>query len=341
MSWSYNEAIQYDFNEGTCFNEYKSNLDHATSSIPLAQFSNMTATEMLPHVTESINQAALLTFGLKVKKKKKGRKLPRTIISTIKAKNVLARQLHHAHQHSPQAEIDRLQCELDTLKRQIKDSLCDVQLQHRHHLRSKILRADPARKKFWRFLKGQIKSAGSISAVNNTAGVMVFEPEEIEDAVLQHFATIFAGQRCPVYTASPQPQDQVELSIMELDQILANTTPTFDDHHFEEQVCPPYSFVELEEALEKLPTGKASGYDRLPNELLKHSSYKYKLYLQSFLNRVLEEGAVPEGLNVGKCMLIHKVRLHFELFLLISSFHFCFTYFYYFAGWRHFRPIPV
>ena len=144
----------------------------------------MTATEMLPHVTESINQAALLTFGLKVKKKKKGRKLPRTVISTIKAKNILARQLHHAHQHSPQAEIDLLQCELDTLKGQIKDSLCDVLLQRRHHLRSKKLRADPARKKFWRFLKGQIKSAGSISAVNNKDGVMVFDQEDVEDAVL-------------------------------------------------------------------------------------------------------------------------------------------------------------
>ena len=281
----------------------------------------------------------MLTFGLKVKKKKKGRKLPRTIISTIKAKNVLARQLHRTQQHSPQAEIDQLQCELDMRKRQIKDSLCDVQLQHRHRLRSKTLRADPSRKKFWRFLKSQIKSAGSISAVNNKDGIMVFEAEDIEDAVLQHFATIFAGQRCPVYTASPQPQDQVELSILELDRILANTTPTFDEHHFQEQVCPPYSFVELEEALEKLPNGKASGYDRLPNELLKHSSFKYKLYLQSFLNKVLEEGTVPEGLNVGKCMLIHKVRLHHEYCFPLLFFYFSFFSFvrnFYYFSLNHF-----
>ena len=307
VKWSYNEAIQYDINEGTSFKEYQKNLDNATSSVSLAQFTNMTATEMLPHITESLSKSALLTFGLKVKKKRKGRKLPRTVISTIKAKNLLARQLHHAQQHSTQAEVDRLQSELDSLKMLIKDRVCDVQLQRRHRLRSRILRADPARKKFWSFLKGQIKSAGSISAVNDKRGQLVFEQEDIEEAVLQHFTTIFAGQRCPVYTADPQPQDQVELSILEIEQVLANTTPTFDQQHFEEQVCSPYSFFELEEALGKLPNGKASGYDRVPNELLKHSSYNFKLYLQSFLNRVLEDGTIPEGLNLGKCMLIHKV----------------------------------
>ena len=47
---------------------------------------------------------------------------------------------------------------------------------------------------------------------------------------------------------------------------------------------------------------------RIPNELLKNGSYNFKQFLLVFLNRILEDGAVPEALNIGKCMLIFKVN---------------------------------
>ena len=46
---------------------------------------------------------------------------------------------------------------------------------------------------------------------------------------------------------------------------------------------------------------------RIPNELLKNGSPKFKEYLLVFLNQVLKDGVVPESLNVGKCMLVFKV----------------------------------
>ena len=64
----------------------------------------------------------------------------------------------------------------------------------------------------------------------------------------------------------------------------------------------------MDEILHDLPNNKASGYDRIPNELLKNSGSKFRMYLLTFLNRILEEGAIPEQLNIGKCMLVHKVR---------------------------------
>jgi hypothetical protein len=48
---------------------------------------------------------------------------------------------------------------------------------------------------------------------------------------------------------------------------------------------------------------------RIPNELLKNCSYNFKQFLLVFLNRILEDGAVPEALNIGKCMLIFKVNI--------------------------------
>ena len=119
---------------------------------------------MLPHITTSINNSAKHTFGLKVKKKKKGMSLPKSILTKIKAKNQLARTLHIALLHQdPQA--DQLEHDHEQLKLQIRDNISDLKLQKRRNLRSKLLRGDPTRKRFWRFLKSQAKSAGSITAL--------------------------------------------------------------------------------------------------------------------------------------------------------------------------------
>ena len=64
VRWSYQEAVLYDLGEE--FSEYQTSLDTFASSIPIDQFSMMTSEEMLPHVSESINQAAMKSFELKV-----------------------------------------------------------------------------------------------------------------------------------------------------------------------------------------------------------------------------------------------------------------------------------
>ena len=135
---------------------------------------------------------------------------------------------------------------------------------------------------------------------------IVFDKEQIEEVVLHHFAKIFDGKRHPIFTTTNSP-DQCSLSIQEIDQILSQSTSSFKFDQFEEQVCPPFTFIELEESLGNLPFGKASGYDRVPNELLKNSTFTFKQYLLIFLNKILADGCVPQQLNQGKCMLIYKV----------------------------------
>ena len=135
---------------------------------------------------------------------------------------------------------------------------------------------------------------------------MVFEQHEIEEAVLGHFSSIFEAKRVPVYS-SVGVQDQVQLTIMELEQILSKEGPEYEENQFESKVCPDYTFTELEQILADLPDGKAAGVDNISNELLKHSSFQSKLYLQTFLNKIIHDGEVPVELNQGKCMLIFKV----------------------------------
>ena len=137
---------------------------------------------------------------------------------------------------------------------------------------------------------------------------MVFEQSELEEAVLDTFSTIFKGQRIPIFLLEPQP-DQTELSLIEIEQILSSNSISFKEDEFESKVCAPYSFIELEKTLQTLPSGKAAGFDDIPNELLRNTSYTAKLYLQTFLNQIISDGEVPQDLNIGKCMLIFKVSL--------------------------------
>ena len=138
---------------------------------------------------------------------------------------------------------------------------------------------------------------------------MVFDQDELEEVIMNEFSKIFEGKRHPVYPTNT-PLDQNEVSIQEINQILSQSSQSFKPDHFEEEVCPPFTFTELEQTLASLQTGKASGYDKVPNELLKNSSFNFKQYLLVFLNKILDDGFVPEQLNRGKCMLIYTDCLH-------------------------------
>ena len=151
-----------------------------------------------------------------------------------------------------------------------------------------------------------MKLAGRITGAYNKTGNMVFNQDEIEEAVIDHFQTIFAGQRVPVFPLSESP-DQLDLAIEDIENLLRNSPVNIPENKFESQVCSPYSFLELNQILSSLKSGKASGYDAIPNELLKNSSSHFKNYLLIFLNKILIEGRVPQRLNLGRCMLIYKV----------------------------------
>ena len=308
VQWCYTEAIHYNLVGNTDYTKYKSTLDTAVSSIPLHDFAKLPVQQMLPHISEKINQSALKTIGLKIRKGKRGRNLPRDVITMIREKNILTRSIDNARLTSSSEQIEILETKLESFKSEIKDALGNLKFKRRSHLRARLLRSDPSRKRFWRFLKQQIKSAGSITASYDKTGKMVFAQDEIEEAVLDNFTTVFKGQRIPVYPTSTTPVPQTDIAIQEMEMLINKDTPSFNPTMYEEQVCPPYSFSELEAELSNLTDGKATGYDHIPNELLKNSGFRFKLYLQTFLNKMLRDGTVPQDLNIGKCMLIHKVK---------------------------------
>ena len=49
------------------------------------------------------------------------------------------------------------------IKADIKSQIALVKIKRRKRIRSRIIRDDPCRKKFWAFLKNQIRAAGNIT----------------------------------------------------------------------------------------------------------------------------------------------------------------------------------
>ena len=164
-NWSYHDVLQYNYNDNTDFTVYKQTLDNNMGDVSLTSFNALKSDEMLTHISKNLNLSAKQVFGLKVKKgKKSGMRLPKNIVTLIKAKNSLCKLIRVS---PPLLHEDREQMvlELKAMKFKIKDSIADVKFKRRTNLRSKLLKADPTRKRFWRFLKSQTKAAGVISAV--------------------------------------------------------------------------------------------------------------------------------------------------------------------------------
>ena len=179
--WAYQDAIQYNLQNATDYSYFQECLDTNAAVIPLHQFDKLGTDQMLPHLTECLNNSAIKSFGLKVKKKKSGRRLPRHLIQLIQTKKEIMTRIRCTSASGDTENVDELEADLDKIKSEIRDSKADFMLQRRNRLRSKLLLADPTRKKFWRFLKSQIKAAGNITALKNKDDVMVFEQVAIED----------------------------------------------------------------------------------------------------------------------------------------------------------------
>ena len=137
---------------------------------------------------------------------------------------------------------------------------------------------------------------------------MVFQSDEIDQVVLDHFSKVFEAKSFIVDEADDQ---EVNEAINEIDQMLQKDQSSIDPCKYEDEMTTPYTYSELEEILSNLPNRKSSGYDNIPNEFLKNAGPVFRQYLLTFLNRILEDGVVPSEMNKGKCVLIHKVWIEY------------------------------
>ena len=200
IHWNVREALHFNISDGTDFTKYSDNLDTLISSIVPDNFSSLSTEQMLVHISSIIRQAGMETFGLKLKRRKKReQRLPTVVLEMIKNKNQLSRRLREAYLANDNYLINKYQKNIDSIKTELKIQICKIKLKRRHRIRSKLLRDDPTRKKFWSFLKNQMLAAGYLSSCYDKDGKIVFDQQEIEGAVLDHFGGIFKGNSCILF----------------------------------------------------------------------------------------------------------------------------------------------
>ena len=302
VKWEFNDVLRFNLSPTTNYKPFAHRLDQLVKQKYIHNFEQMSVDQKLEFVSEALVMAGKDTIGYKVKKKKP-RPLPKSLRDKIKAKNELAKKLRE----NPFANNSEAFKELSSMKLEIKNSFAEMKLRKRTKIRARLLHRDPHRKKFWRFLRNQAKAAGCISGLYNNQGEMVFDQEAIEKCVLDHFSNIFKAQAIPVFPPDA-PTDCIQSTIDDIDQVLRNPAPKYQETTFEDEVCSLYTMTELGRVLDSLPDEKACGVDGIPNELLKHSGECYRRYLLLFLNQIISEGEVPAKLNTGKCILVHKLN---------------------------------
>ena len=112
VKWSYHDVFQFNITDDSDITEYHNTLDNLASTIRLDVFEELNVEEMLPHVSDTLTQSAEKCFSLKVKYKRRGNRLPKSVINLIRRKNKTAWEYRHAVASDDTIESDRLEGEL-------------------------------------------------------------------------------------------------------------------------------------------------------------------------------------------------------------------------------------
>ena len=307
LHWNLREAIQYNFTHRSDFTKFQDKLDTLSSSVSKEDFCQMSSELMLSHLCSNLRTAGIETFGLKKKLKRRKQQLPKHILDLIKTKNQFCRRLQEAYLVGDEALVHNYSKNIGVIKGEIKFQISGVKLKRRQRIRSKILRDDPCRRKFWSFIKNQMSAAGNITSCYTKENKVVFEQDEIENAVVDHFSDVFKGQRTPVHGATETASGKNIRTDELIKNILENKDNVKEDK-YESIMCEHMTMTELDSILLRMSNGKSSGVDQIPPEFLKNGGVLFKQYLLAFYNKIIDEGRVPAELNIGKCCLIWKVK---------------------------------
>ena len=95
---------------------------------------------MLSHLTFILHDSAKEALGVRIKKRKKGVKLPKQIIDLIKQKTKFQEEMRTAGGASG-TTVEFLH-KIEKLKRKIKDGIGDFTMKKRNRMRAKLLQTD-------------------------------------------------------------------------------------------------------------------------------------------------------------------------------------------------------
>ena len=261
-------------------------------------------------LTHALFDACCHTFleDKKIKHKKRRKYwLPPNLVKHIKVRRLLQNRLFKLRSEettdsSQEVLIDKVETLLRLQRFRVRQMLGNLKHARAGQICNRILMNGATVNNFWKFVKQHCKAMQTIGASYNDAGDVVFGHDNVAPEVVSKWSNVFSGQTEPVFPDSSQPP----LPDLDSSHPLLQGLPHYPPEKHETFLCRPFSMESLNQILEELQDKKSCGFDNIPSEVLKYSNDTMKQYLLTFYNKILEEGMVPECLNVIKCVLLHK-----------------------------------
>ena len=265
----------------------KDNMDgyrkHATGNlkkIKLEEFEKLEQREMIEHIEESLINAAKHVYPPKKKKIKSPSKgLTQEVRKIIKEKKRLYEKLKS--ENGTEQDFRRY----NVMKVKIKQKILKERGKRRRSLALGLYQQDPSMTKFWDLLKNNAQSTLKIEALRDKKGNLVYEEEQLKDAVYEAFKDRLKGE---------------ETQTEEINN------PEYENDTYELEMMYPANFKEVALIIKSFKNNKAAGPRGLRFELLKHLSQEAIGYLVKWVNKVLTEARVDECLNIGHVKLLFK-----------------------------------
>ena len=200
-----------------------------------------------------------------------------------------------------------------------------------------------ARKKFWSFISSRQKSGGISALIDPVSGVLKCEPIEVKVLTETFLCKLFKGSFSPIPqedNGSVLAEEEVTVHDCHQDHPYSKpggfpggagvplaAPPPYSDHGYSRNPSPklesvdnsrrvdtdPKGFLasdikleEVEVAVKELKTGKAVGWDKIPNEAIKNAGASFLLLLTILFNMIKDQCKLPKNWNVGRLVLVHK-----------------------------------
>ena len=166
------------------------------------------------------------------------------------------------------------------------------------------MKQNPSVNNFWQFIRQHGKGTHKISAAYDQDHNVIFEPKTVREQVVKTWQGVFKGKTTPIYSA---PQTNTSHDSIPNSQEILDGLAYYPPTTHEKYICRPFNRRTLRRAIDRLKIGKACGVDNVPAEAIKFGSKLLQEFLLHFYNTIFATGYVPVKMNIGKCLLLHKV----------------------------------
>ena len=322
----------WDFRDDFNWNAFAHEVQHLVGAVDYVHYD---PDELAKLAAQILLDAGKKHVGFKSLKKKvsmASNSLPPEVVATIELKGIL-----ETHWKSKLSELssmvpgDRTEAmiahvnEAEAVYVQQKRLVSALLREKRNACRDKILKecqgnSIRALKCFWSHVSQKTKTSVDISAVTDSNGVLICDPEGIRIEVEKHLIKVFKGSLTPflpadILTSSTLISEEQHGPSSHSDhQYAASSSPSLppSDGSCSLQTDPQgwidrdYNIGEIRYAVGRLENGKAKGLDLIPNEFLKNSGDEFLSLLTLLFNKIKNSGTFPAKWNQGRICLVHK-----------------------------------